>query len=161
MQEIEGAQALTGYQDSSFSTCPWFWWCVRWLMRLFHMAKHQREMHHHVYCENTKLHIQDNQKSSWLFLKSDNDSDCAGPSERIGDTEHAEASQHSSFKKFVEKLACMVKISKKGTTMSSVETWNFTYWMDDQNCLTNREGSRVSHHPWNGTRITEWVIRPM
>jgi hypothetical protein len=79
--------------------------------------------------------------------QSNNDSDCEGPSEKIGDTEHAETSQHSSFKKIVEKLAFMVKISKKGITMSTVETQNFTYWMDDQNRLTNREGSRVSHHP--------------
>jgi hypothetical protein len=86
------------------------------------MAKHQKEKHHHVYCKNTKIHMLDNQKSSGLFLKSNNDSDCEGPSKRIGDTENAEAYQHSNFKKIVGKLACMVKISNKGTTISTVET---------------------------------------
>jgi len=25
---------ITGTHDSSFSTWPWFWWCVRWLILL-------------------------------------------------------------------------------------------------------------------------------
>ena len=25
--------SVVGYQDSSFSTCPWLAWCVRWLIR--------------------------------------------------------------------------------------------------------------------------------
>jgi hypothetical protein len=66
------------------------------------MEKHQTEKHHHVYCENKKLHMMDNQKNSRLFLKSNNDSDCDGPSKRFGDTEDAALLNIQASKKLLK-----------------------------------------------------------